>query len=295
LNLYKPVGLSSRQALDRVEEVVAPLKVGHAGTLDPIASGVLLVCVGQATRAIEHVQKLPKKYRGTFLFGRSSASDDTERPVTIHDDAREVQLGELQNVLPQFTGTILQTPPAFSAVKIHGRRSYKIARKGRVPNLSPREVRIDSLKIVDFAYPELTLEIECGSGTYVRALGRDLAKALGTSAVMSALERTAIGPFTSDESIEPDGIWRDVVEQKLHHLQQGLPNWPRVVFSDEENHDMFLGRGIPRYRHESLLGLCQHESHCMVEDERGRITAILAKESAGTITTETVFRPDLRE
>jgi tRNA pseudouridine55 synthase len=219
LNINKPSGPTSRDVVDRVQRLVRPHKAGHAGTLDPLASGVLLVCVGQATRLVEYAQQLPKSYRGTFLLGRRSETDDVEHAVEVVEGAREPSGDEIAAALPRFTGEISQRPPRHSAVKIDGRRAYQLARRGVEFEPEAKTVRIDRLEVERYTYPELVLRVECGSGTYIRSLGRDLAEALGTTAVMSALERTAVGGFRVEDAIEPERLDAD---WQRHLLDGGL-------------------------------------------------------------------------
>src|SRR5262249_44412103 len=157
------------------------------------------ICVGQATRLIQYVQRMPKHYRATFLLGQRSDTDDVEGEIQPSENACEPSRAALDRVLPQFVGEIAQRPPAHSAIKVAGWRAYKLARQGKAVSLAARPVVIHRLAIGRYAYPELEVEIECGSGTYVRALGRDIAASLGTAAVMATLERTAIGPFCVED------------------------------------------------------------------------------------------------
>jgi tRNA pseudouridine55 synthase len=200
------------------------------------------VCAGNATRLIGYVQRMPKRYRGTFLLGRSSASDDTETTVTFHDDAAEPTQVELEAALPGFVGRIAQVPPAYSAVRVAGRRAYELARRGVVPTLESRWIEVYSLAIVHYDFPELVLDIECGSGTYVRSLGRDLARAVGTEAVVSALERTAIGPFCAEEGIVVAGAESADLAQNLQSPLSALDALPRVKLTAEQGHDLRYGR-----------------------------------------------------
>jgi tRNA pseudouridine55 synthase len=195
INVVKPGGITSRAVVDRVQRLVRPAKAGHAGTLDPLASGVLVVCVGAATRLIEFVQRQPKRYTGTFLLGRHSTTEDIEGEVTQLADARQPTRDELQAAAQRLVGTISQRPPQFSALKVAGRRAYDLARRGEKVDLAPRDVKIYQCRLAEYEYPRLVLEIECSGGTYVRSLGRDLAESVGSCAVMSALVRTAIGHF----------------------------------------------------------------------------------------------------
>ena len=246
MNLNKPAGLTSRQVVNIVQRLARPAKVGHAGTLDPLATGVLVVCVGSATRLIEYVQRMPKRYHGTFLLGRFSTTEDIEGEVTELADPPQPSPTAVEDATRQFVGCIQQRPPAYSALKIEGRRAYKLARRGEAVELKPRPITIHSMDIVRYDYPELVLDIACGSGTYVRSLGRDLAEALGTAAVMSALERTAIGNFRVDEALDPgtltDATWADHVQPPI----RAVDALPRIELTDEEMSLVANGRTIEK-------------------------------------------------
>jgi len=248
INLHKPGGISSRQAVDVVKRLVRPAKAGHAGTLDPLASGVLVVCVGAATRLIEYVQQMPKRYTGTFLLGRSSPTDDIEGEVTTLPDPPRPMLGELKQAAAALTGEILQRPPAYSALKVEGRRAYDLARMGQPLELAPRPVSVYRMEVARYEYPELVLEIECGSGTYVRALGRDLAAALGTEAVMSALVRTAIGDFKLEDACRPEQLSRENLRQWLLPAFRAVARLPLVSLTAAEatqlRHGISIGRSV---------------------------------------------------
>lgn len=215
LNLNKPSGVTSRRVVDRVQRLVKPIKVGHAGTLDPLASGVLVLGVGQATRLVEYVQEMPKQYRAMFLLGRSSTTEDTDGEVAVLANAVVPTIERLQQIADELVGDIQQRPPAFSALKVGGRRAYDLAREGQHVELAARMVRIYRLEIVRYEYPELLLDVTCGGGTYVRSLGRDLAERAGTAAVMSALQRRAIGRFTLADSIDPHQLSRENLASHL--------------------------------------------------------------------------------
>ena len=202
LNFNKPPGKTSRWVVDQVQRLVQPAKVGHAGTLDPLATGVLVVASGSATRLIDYVQQMPKRYRADFLLGCTSPTEDVDSEVVPLENPMVPTRDEIETAIPAFLGEILQSPPAFSALKVGGRRAYSLARAGQAVELKPRPISIHCLKVLSYEYPRLQLEIECSSGTYVRSLGRDLAEKLGTGAVMSALVRTAIGIFRVEDSID---------------------------------------------------------------------------------------------
>ena len=215
LNLNKPPGWSSREVINRIFGLVRPAKAGHAGTLDPLATGVLVACLGPATRLIEYVQQMPKTYRATFRLGCRSASDDVESDVETVADAPQPSRAQLDAALPQFLGEIEQRPPAFSAVRVDGERAYKLARRGEIETLPYRPVEIYDLQIVAYEFPRLEVTIRCGSGTYVRSLGRDLAAAVGTHAVMSDLVRTAIGPFAIEHAVDPRTLTKESLAERI--------------------------------------------------------------------------------
>lgn len=276
VNLHKPSGMTSRAAVDVVKRLVRPAKTGHAGTLDPLACGVLVVSIGAATRLIEYVQALPKRYSGTFLLGRASDTEDVEGQVRLLPQAKVPSQEELAAAATRLIGRIEQRPPAYSALKVQGRRAYDLARAGEQVVLAPRPVMIYRLEITRYAYPELTLEIECGSGTYVRSLGRDLAEAVGTSAVMSALTRTAIGPFRLAESWLPERLSRDNLTEWLQPPLAAISQLERITLSaaelDRVRHGLRVRRGEPHLPGE-LAAI----------DEKGELRAILAAEPDGTL------------
>jgi len=247
INIYKPSGITSRQAVDVVKRLVRPAKTGHAGTLDPLASGVLMICVGGATRLIEYVQQMPKRYTGAFLLGRSSPTEDIEGELTTLPDPPCPTLAEIERAAASLTGEILQRPPAYSALKVEGRRAYALARKGEQVDLAPRPVSVYHLEVIRYEYPELVLEIECGSGTYVRALGRDLAASLGTAAVMSALVRTAIGDFRLETACRPEQLNRESLRQWLLPAVRAVARLPSVRLTAAEVTQLRRGIAIARW------------------------------------------------
>jgi len=277
LNLNKPAGITSRRAVDQVQRLCRPAKVGHAGTLDPLACGVLVVCVGAATRLIEYVQRMPKQYTGTFLLGRTSPTEDIEGEVTELQGPPVPTLDAIVAAAGALTGEIRQRPPAFSALKVGGRRAYDLARQGRPVDLEPRRVTVYSLTVEAYHYPRLTLRVECGAGTYVRSLGRDLAESLSTGAVMSDLVRTAVGGFRIEEAIQPEvlspGAWR----QHLRRPVAGVGGMPRLALSGAEaariRHGQTIEKTVPEADAEELAAL----------DADGRLVAILARRGPGRL------------
>ena len=244
LNVDKPSGLTSRDAVNRVERLFHKVKCGHAGTLDPLATGVLVICVGQTTRLIQYVQRLPKQYRAVFQFGRRSVTDDVEGEVELVADAPQPTRAQIEAALPQFVGEIQQRPPAHSAIKVGGQRAYDLARRGEEFTLPERTITIHRLEILRYEYPELELAIECGSGTYVRSLGRDLAASLGTAAVMSALVRTAIGNFRVADAVALDDLTNDTVLQHLQPPLVALAGLPQIAVNEKQLGELRHGRPI---------------------------------------------------
>jgi len=252
LNLNKPTGMTSREVVDRVERRFRPLKAGHAGTLDPLAEGVLVVAVGQATRLISYVQQWPKRYVASFLLGSRSDTDDVEGQVEVLPDAPVPTREQIDALLPRFIGTIEQRPPDYSAVWVGGKRAYQLARQGQAIALAKRPVTIYQLQLLHYDYPRLELELTCGSGTYVRALGRDLAAELGTGAVMSKLIRTAIGPFQIEPALsleQLDLLPKNGLSEQLVEPADALSFLPTLIVSDAEAADLQTGRTIERMAH----------------------------------------------
>jgi tRNA pseudouridine55 synthase len=243
LNMDKPAGISSRDLVNRVQRLTGRVKIGHAGTLDPLARGVLVLCLGPATRLVEYVQRMPKRYRGTFLLGKVSDTEDVDGVVRDVPEAPQPSRQQIEAALPKFVGQIEQLPPAFSALKLQGRRAYDLARSGQPVVLAARPVQIYELHLLGYDYPELSLEIACGSGTYVRSLGRDLAAALGTGAVMAALTRTAIGDFRLEEALDPASLSRETLSRHLLPPVCAVAGLPQVQVTAAQRDR--LAQGLP--------------------------------------------------
>ena len=201
LVLDKPIGMTSTHAVSVVKRLFQARRVGHAGTLDPLASGCLPIALGEATKTVPFVMDGRKEYRFTLRFGEARTTEDAEGEVTATSDVRPTD-EVIRAVLGRFTGDIEQVPPVFSALKVGGARSYDLARKGQAPDLKPRRVVIERLEFLgrpDRDHADFV--VSCGKGTYIRSLGRDLAGALGTVGHLSALRRTAAGPFREEAAI----------------------------------------------------------------------------------------------
>ena len=287
LNVDKPAGISSRDAVNRVQRFVRPAKVGHCGTLDPLATGVLVIGLGPATRLTPFVQDLPKTYIGQFRLGISSPTDDLEGTLT-EVAAPIVEAQQLQAELPRFTGTIEQTPPEFSAVKIAGKRAYELARKGKDVQLKPRQVTIWELELTEFEYPDFTLRIHCGSGTYIRSLGRDLGRAVGSAAVMTSLRRTAIGDFEIESAIGVDSLTSEQIAEALLPAQTGLPCLPRRVLDAEQLKVLEFGSTLE-------LEVDNSADQVAVVDQHDRLWAVMQRRGETTFSPKWNFWKQWRE
>lgn len=210
IGIDKPLGWTSFDAVKRVRGAIQrrlkmkKFKVGHAGTLDPLATGVLIVCTGRATRRIETLQNGTKEYIATMRLGATTPSFDLETEIDATYPYEHVTLGQVREILPRFTGHILQVPPVYSAVKIDGKRAYKYARKGAEVELKAKPLVIEQLELLPSELPDLRLRIVCSKGTYIRALTRDIGVALGSGAHLTSLCRTRVGSIRLSDCISVD-------------------------------------------------------------------------------------------
>jgi tRNA pseudouridine55 synthase len=226
VNVDKPPGLTSARVVAAVKRLLPRgTKIGHAGTLDPFATGVLLLLVGKATKACERLMDSPKQYDATVKLGSTTATDDLESPEIPYPAAPAVppSLDVVAAALPQFIGEILQRPPAFSAMKVEGRRAYDLARQGEVVELKPRPVRVYGIELIDYAWPLLRLRVDCGRGTYIRALARDLGEAVRTGGHLTQLRRTRVGDFTAESALTLARLQADGVVPHLQPVAHSLP------------------------------------------------------------------------
>lgn len=209
----KPYRISSFGALAHVRYVLSrtlgyKVKIGHAGTLDPLATGVLILCTGKATKRIEEFQGQTKEYTATLQLGATTASYDMEHEVNASFPTEHITRELINDTLPQFIGNIEQIPPTYSAVKVNGDRAYELRRAGEEVKLKPKHIHIDEIEVVDFDVEKMQLSIRvvCGKGTYIRALARDLGRALNSGAYLTALRRTRVGDFTIDRCLDYENI-----------------------------------------------------------------------------------------
>lgn len=232
--LDKPYGLSSTQAVGKVRWLYSAAKAGHAGTLDPLATGLLPIALGEATKTVPFVQGGGKRYSFDLEWGSATTTDDAEGEVIATSDVRPTE-AQVLAALPGFTGTIMQRPPAFSAIKVDGERAYDLARAGQAVELAPRPVTIDALTLVAHGSERSRFDMACEKGTYVRSLARDLAEALGTRGHVTMLRRTAVAGFTEADAISLDTIEaasdRDVL---LRPSSVALRHLPELCVSSED-------------------------------------------------------------
>lgn len=227
----KPGGMTSRDVVNRVQKwFPRKTKIGHTGTLDPLATGVLVVCVGAATRLAHLVQAMPKTYRSQFRFGATSTTDDADGITTETDAAVPPTREQIAAMVPGFLGDIEQTPPAFSALKVAGRRAHDLARSGEEVTLAPRIVHVDAIRLLDYEWPMLDVEIDCGKGTYIRSIARDLGAKLGCGGMVQTLRRTRIGPFTTEQAIGMDEA-PEAVRAKLLPALAACERLPKVIIT----------------------------------------------------------------
>jgi tRNA pseudouridine55 synthase len=287
LNVAKPAGMTSRRVVDRVLSLVAPAKVGHAGTLDPMATGVLVICIGSATRLISFVQDQRKTYRAEFLLGKRSDTDDVTGVVEEVAGANPLPREAVEQALRPFVGTISQVPPQFSAVHVEGKRAHQLARRGKEVDIAPRDVEVFRIDVINYAWPRLTVEIECGSGTYVRSIGRDLGEALGCGGVMSALERTAIGSFALSDAMEFEALNRESIAAGLRPMGDAIPGMPRVPVTDEDIVEMRMGRRV-----NAVAGPATEGQAVACMSLNGRLVALAERCDGGGRMQPTLVFPD---
>jgi len=211
--VYKPKGITSNDAVQKVRSIVGrSVKVGHAGTLDPLAQGVLVIAVGrEATKKISETVQKEKEYIAEITLGFESSTDDAEGEKTVFrpelvEGSKKPKRGEIERILPGFIGKIKQVPPVYSAIKIGGKEAYKYARNGQVVEMQPREVEIKNIEILEYARPVLKIKVITGPGVYIRSLARDIGKKLEVGGYLSFLERTRVGDFIKEKAVKMDDL-----------------------------------------------------------------------------------------
>ncbi len=288
----KPLGLTSTQTVGRVRRAFQPRKIGHGGTLDPLASGLLPIAMGEATKTVPYIMDGAKVYRFTLRWGEATATDDAEGDVVERADKRP-RTEEIDAILPRFLGEIEQTPPIYSAIKVAGKRAYDMARAAETFTLESRRVKITDLKLLDNPGPEhsgpdyATLQVGCGKGAYMRALARDLGRALGTCAHVVALRRTAVGPFREDHAISLESL------EALGHsaadsgavlpIETALDDIPALALSETEANRLRCGQAVSMLARANRERIRDFTNGAIVYATSGGKPVALARYEAGDI------------
>ncbi|MHB1557132.1 MAG: tRNA pseudouridine(55) synthase TruB [Isosphaeraceae bacterium] len=272
----KPRGITSRAAVDRVVRLVGRgTRVGHAGTLDPLASGVLVVLIGAATRLVEEVQRMPKTYRTVVRLGARSDTLDADGRIEPVPEPRRPEPAEIAGAVAPLVGEVDQVPPEFSALKVGGRRAYDLARAGQSVELAPRRVRIDRIEVVRYDWPELELEIDCGTGTYIRSIARDVGEALGCGGLVDMLIRTRIGPFRIEDAVDPSRLTVESFPGLLRPPIEAVAGLRRRVLEAGEVDAVASGCRFP------VCGAVETGGPVALVDPRGRLVALGEVEGSG--------------
>jgi tRNA pseudouridine55 synthase len=272
LNIDKPLGLSSHDVVNRVRRITNQKRIGHTGTLDPAATGVLVLCLGQATRIAEYVTDARKVYRATVRLGITTSTWDREGEVTGESDIADLTLAAIEGALGTFVGEIWQVPPMYSAIKHEGKPLYKLARRGVDVEREPRQVTIYALELEAWQPPDLTLRVICSKGTYIRALAYDLGQALGPGAHLAGLRRLAVGQLVAEDAISLDtlhdaeagGAWQRYVRP----MRDALQHMPSVVLQAADEARVRFGQTV------ALQADADQGLHCAY-DANGELIAIL--------------------
>ncbi|MDJ0752410.1 MAG: tRNA pseudouridine(55) synthase TruB [Ardenticatenaceae bacterium] len=242
--LDKPIGMTSHDVVYRVRKVCQTRRVGHAGTLDPLATGVLLVCVGRATRLIEYMVGHDKVYEAVIHLGETTNTYDREGEVVQRRPVPPLTLDNLTQALDLFRGDIQQIPPMYSAIKKDGQPLYKLARAGKTVERPPRPVTIYALEILNWETPHLTVQVHCSSGTYIRSLAHDIGEHLGCGGHLASLRRTAVGTFTLEQALPLEQLTPDSAADHLLPPAQAIPEIPTLVLADRDVQALLHGRWV---------------------------------------------------
>lgn len=275
LVLDKPGGLTSRDAVNRAQRwFPRGTKLGHTGTLDPLATGVLVLCVGAATRLAEYVQRMEKEYSAGIRLGARSDTDDADGTLTPAMVESPPDRAAVERALREFIGEIEQVPPAYSAAKVTGQRAYDLARRGEDVSLQARPVHIYAITVLAYEYPHLKLDVRCGKGTYIRSLARDLGERLGCGGYIETLRRTRVGPFTAEAAVSLDVVVAEA-RARLLPAAAAVAELPRLELSAEEIARLRQGQAVrlPPAR-------AAPELEVAVFDTKGALLAVACVEGA---------------
>lgn len=247
LLIDKPPGPSSHDVVNRLRKLSGTRRIGHAGTLDPLASGLMLLCLGRATRLVEYLVGLPKVYETTVRLGQTTETYDAEGRVAVERPFSHLTATAIEAALRRFSGTIWQQPPRYSAIKQGGQPLYKLARQGVAADAPLRPVTIYALDLLAWEPPFLRLRVACSSGTYIRSLGHDLGEALGCGGHLAALRRTAVGPFCLEQAAPLDDLTSENWGAALRPTETAVAHLPRLTLSVPDVERLLLGQRLPRH------------------------------------------------
>jgi tRNA pseudouridine55 synthase len=270
LNIHKATGMTSHDVVAKIRKLLKQKRVGHAGTLDPAASGVLPICVGQGTRVAEYLSESGKAYQAELYFGVVTDTYDAEGTVLRTRNTDTLTLAQIEQVLPQFLGQHLQMPPLYSAIKLQGQPAYKRMRAGEEITLAARPITIYQLHVLDWQAPRLTLAVDCSKGTYIRSLAYDLGERLGYGAHLSALVRTRSGPFVLSESVTleqiAEAMEQGTLDQVLTSADTVLQHYPALHLDTST---------VERVLHGNSFSYDEHHAELVrVYDTTGQFLAI---------------------
>lgn len=294
LNVLKPSGLTSQQVVQRIRRLVGRIKVGHTGTLDPLATGVLPLCLGPATRLADYVSNMGKTYRARLQLGFVTDTYDREGQVLAVNSARSITEAMICNAVQSFAGPIMQVPPMYSAIKRHGRPLYELARQGIEIEREPRQVHIYKIEIISLEqigtdHPLVEIEVSCSKGTYIRSLVHDLGKQLGSGAMLTELVRTRVGMFTLDNGYDLarlEAMTSEEIRNSLISVAQVFPLWPKLILNAEQAGKAEHGNSF-RYTMNKKL---EEAERILLYNREGRLLAVARAEEDGYLQPVMVFR-----
>jgi tRNA pseudouridine55 synthase len=271
LNIDKPAGMTSHDVVAKLRRIAGQRRVGHGGTLDPAATGVLPIALGEATKLVNYLVEGRKGYRAAIRLGVTTTTDDAEGAVIDSRPVPPLTHDDLRRALESFVGVIQQVPPMYSAIQVGGRRMYDLARKGESIALEPRTVEIDRIDLLDWQPPVATVAIECGKGTYIRAIARDLGALLGCGAHLESLRRTRVGPLTLPSAVPLQTLLDDpgALTQHLLPPESAVADWPRADV--DESLATRIGNGLP-------VALRLTGDHGRAHGPDGRLMALLRRD-----------------
>lgn len=286
----KEPGWTSHDVVAKVRGITGQRRIGHTGTLDPAATGLLVLCLGQATRLVEYMIGADKRYVGEIALGVETTTDDGEGEVIARRDPPDLDTVNLAELEHQFTGEFEQVPPTFSAIKVDGRRSYAVARAGGEPDLRPRTVRVYDLRLEARPPDRLAIDVRCGSGTYVRALARDIGRAIGCGAHLASLRRTEVGRFHVDAAFTVGDLERIAEARRLGDViwdaDEGLGSTGAAILGDERAERLRDGQRLALSRLER-----RYEGLARVYSASGAFVAVGRITPTGQLQPEKVFKP----